>query len=664
MAAEARKQTLEWLQDAQRGFDRVFDDGADIARDVFKAHPESPFHMLGLAALSFLEAALSFETSRMAEATSMLQAADAAARKQLKAAKSLPQHGRFSASAEWDLLVADCTILIGMTHALSESYVGYLQCLYAMNNAHSKFTKLYKLVFPIGLDTAPTPALSRRSSKTSISAASASTAASAPAATVTVTAAAAALLSPPPRRLFGRWGGGGASAPVSPAATPVPIDDGPIEELVVSGTAFGYGLFQLVLSLLPQKVKSVVGFFGLGHDRRLALRALAVSAAKNDVHAVFAGLALMTYHGVVLLSSGYQADEKRILRQYREIVDRLEGRYPSGTLWILNRAKIHRMENDPDNAIAVLRAGLAPNPARPRKFVQAESLLVFELAWILLAGREYELAAKEFLHITEINTWSHATYFFLAGGCLWRVGQYDRAQALFDGIPAAIDKRKFGGRDLPFEVFIKKKLAFWKAKQRRLTGSEDGYVKAISVNPAEVWNNHQRIKPAVAEQHIRDWLALHPPISTPTPYASSPPSPPPAYPSPPPPLDTPDELALRDVLLGVAHRTAGHAAPARTFLETAHARQPLLAVSTWVGGVALFELAVLELLEARGAEPAAGASDAERRQHWRSAIAAAGKRLEAAQALLGSEIDLASRLESRIAMLRDEIALKKELVGL
>ncbi len=68
--------------------------------------------------------------------------------------------------------------------------------------------------------------------------------------------------------------------------------------------------------------RSVVGFFGFNHDRKLALRALAVSANGSDVHSVFAGLALMTYYGVVLLMSGYQADEKYILRQYRVIVDK------------------------------------------------------------------------------------------------------------------------------------------------------------------------------------------------------------------------------------------------------------------------------------------------------------------------------------------------------
>lgn len=30
----------------------------------------------------------------------------------------------------------------------------------------------------------------------------------------------------------------------------------------------------------------------------------------------------MTYHGVILLLSGYQADEEHILKQYKAIVDR------------------------------------------------------------------------------------------------------------------------------------------------------------------------------------------------------------------------------------------------------------------------------------------------------------------------------------------------------
>lgn len=44
----------------------------------------------------------------------------------------------------------------------------------------------------------------------------------------------------------------------------------------------------------------------------------------------------MTYHGVVLLLSGYQADEQHILRQYRAIVDKCVILHDSGTLaWLI-----------------------------------------------------------------------------------------------------------------------------------------------------------------------------------------------------------------------------------------------------------------------------------------------------------------------------------------
>ena len=51
-------------------------------------------------------------------------------------------------------------------------------------------------------------------------------------------------------------------------------------------------------------------------------------------------LTLMSYYGVVLLLLGYQADETHILKQYKAIVDKVAGRFPLGSLWILNRVNI------------------------------------------------------------------------------------------------------------------------------------------------------------------------------------------------------------------------------------------------------------------------------------------------------------------------------------
>lgn len=269
------------------------------------------------------------------------------------------------------------------------------------------------------------------------------------------------------------------------------------------------------------------------------------------------------------------------------------------------------------------------------------------------------------------------------------------------------------------------------------------------------WNTHGRITPAVAEAHIATLLSVLPPVAIPSRLASTPPAssssssiddPDTPTPAPAPlhiraELDTPDEHALRALLLGIMHRAAGHPSEARAFLRDAHTRHAKIPStgSTWIGGVALFELAVLELREAQRMEnedanallsgssstsengtesekdsvrsSGSGSSLSEKgeedkkdvsseggvygtaaggrgrmangargmselrvrvaalglsettRAHWVKVLKEAGALLDAAIGLSGSEVDLSSRLESRVAMLRDEITLKREMLG-
>ncbi|PCH37913.1 hypothetical protein WOLCODRAFT_135919 [Wolfiporia cocos MD-104 SS10] len=678
------------LRSATQGFDYLFQNELQKARDAF-AEGDSPFHQLGSGACAFLEAALGMETGLLVEAQRCLALSEAGSKKQAKASKSAKPTTQFPPGTEWELLHSDAVILLGLNHALSESYMGYLQCLYSMNSAHSKFSKLYKIVYPNGLDAYATPVTSLEPSPAPSTRSAASSALSVATATLTPASPSSASLTTKRSGFFSRFASSspGPSTPNSTTSSlpgsSVTVDritakEGSVDELILSGTAFGYGLFNLVFSLLPAKVRGVVGFLGFNGDRRLALQALAVSAAHTDVHGVFSGLALMTYHGVVLLLSGYQADEQHILQQYRAIVDKISTRYPSGSLWILNRAKILRMSYDTQGAIKVLQEGLKPE--RPHTFVQADGLLVFELAWTLLSQRRYQEAADTFIDMTRVNSWSHGTYYFIAAGCYISLGNYKKAAELFDAIPALLDKKKIGGKDLPTEVFIKKKLAFYKEKQTRLTGSEDNYVQCMKISPAEefaiFWNTHARITKDVAIAHIDELSALTPlpTISSPMISTSAPTSSPALPTAPIPDLDTPDELAVRALMLGIVHRTAGEYGPARAFLLEAHALNAKVKVSTWVGGVALFELAVLELRETQartegvpglGAEaevkPTENLSDAQRREAWATAMREAESLLEKALALATQQVDLSSRLDSRIAMLRDEIAMKKEILA-
>lgn len=178
-----------------------------------------------------------------------------------------------------------------------------------------------------------------------------------------------------------------------------------------------------------------------------------------------------------------------------------------------------------------------------------------------------------------------------------------------------------------------------------------------------VWNTHARVGKDVAQALIDELSGLTPPVAINSPLIA-----PRAQPSEEtrPDLDTPDELASRALLLGIAHRVAGAFAPAREFLEDAHKRHKSAQISSWVGGLACYELAVLELKEADatygGSSTDAPPLGENARSAWKSVLKSAGEKLDQAVALSGQSVDMSSRLDMRISLLRDELATKKEMI--
>ncbi|KIK79048.1 hypothetical protein PAXRUDRAFT_91897, partial [Paxillus rubicundulus Ve08.2h10] len=642
----------ETLRLSFKGFDFLFANDMDGAMDVFGAEgqEESPFHLIGLGVCSILKAILDMEIGRMDVARQCLALAEQVAKKQIKIAQASKSLHRFPAGMEWKVIRSDAIVLLGLTHALRHSPTGYLQSW-----AYSKFTKLFKTLYPNELDEYATPG------HTSI-----------PSPTRSVQSSAAAV-APQSQGFFARWGST-SSAPVVPAlGTIANPSNGPLEELILSGAAFGYGLFNLILSLLPSKVRKVAGFFRFNQGRQLALQALAVSAARSDVHGVLSGLVLMSHYGVILLVSGYQADEQHIMNEYKNIVNMISDRYPKGTLWILNKAKIQRMTKDPEGAIETLKEGLAPG--RKEWFQQADPLLVFELAWTLLGLRRYEECATRFLELTNMNNGSPATYRYIAAGCYVSAGKSDEAQNLFNEISDAINK---GGRKNPIKFFIKKKCTFYKKKQARRGGDLERYVEAMKISPAEefaiFWNTHAHIDKETALVHIKKLSELTPPLGIEGEYMLAQPAPPAGVMLD---LDTPDELAVRSLILGIIHRTIGDYVTSRALLNDALKHYPNVEVSRWVGGVTYFELTVLEMKdgEKKAIEGEAKYNEAETGEEeekvrvalsdlWEDVFKVAKEALFQAHVLCTKEVDLLARLESRIVMLKNEIKTRMGMLGL
>lgn len=203
-----------------------------------------------------------------------------------------------------------------------------------------------------------------------------------------------------------------------------------------------------------------------------------------------------------------------------------------------------------------------------------------------------------------------------------------------------------------------------------------------------VWNSHAHVDETTALAHIEELGSLMPPVGIESKYMHARPAPLAETVLD---LDTPDELAVRALILGIVHRTIGDYVAARALLNDALKHGANVEISTWVCAVVYFELAVLEMKEGdrKAAERVAGKVEKKASSgnevvamkeaavqevkveveeekgilEWRNTFRVAREMLAEASALCTREMDLSSRLDSRIMMLKEEIQKKMVMVG-
>ncbi|KAL8281124.1 hypothetical protein RQP46_006482 [Phenoliferia psychrophenolica] len=627
---------VELIQDATHGFELLLNNRIDESRALFLA-TNSPYHLLGKGLAGFLSAALGQESGELAGALEVLVEAETSAAA-AKRAKTEPPTV-FPAGTEHKILVADAVIAQSLCHILTESYLEFMKIVFpagvaADESLTSIFTKLNaaylkaKTESPSKSSTSATASLlSWGSSKKRMSDASslrhsASTSAlpssllpSAPGEDVAATA--------PASRNGSRQSSLGAETSLgvldeNGAPIPEPLWAGDaLTTLVISGAAFGFGLFSLIFSLLTRKLISWFGFSN--SNRTVALKLLTVaSSTGDDVHGYFASLSLVSYYSIILLMSGWQAEEEYLIQQTSDVLARVSAKFPDGTLWVLNRAKLMRMKNDVDSAIKTIEHALAQGSS----FREADSLLVFELSWCYLSDARWEAAAASFIRMRELNSWSHATYLLMAAGSLLELAPADRSpevttqiNALLDELPALFGQKRLLGEPPSTEIFIARKLEVYKRKHLRLVASgqlppESKYSEAIRISPASEVRLLPSHGPLILKAHD---------------------------------LDTSDELAIRALLLGTLYRSLGSYKDARAYLEAVIEAAAVVVEEKWIVAFANLELAVLECQEA----------DLE------------GKKLEAGGDVYSlPEYDLKGRLEGRAGMLRDQLGERKTKLGI
>lgn len=168
-------------------------------------------------------------------------------------------------------------------------------------------------------------------------------------------------------------------------------------------------------------------------------------------------------------------------------------------------------QRDIDTALELLgRAGKSD-------MKQLQALQVFEKGLNAQNSHRYKLCAETFLECVELNAWSQALYYFIAGSSYLQlsrdseaegdaVGQkkYETlAEENFKKAPTFVGKKKMMGRQLPFDQFVQRKINKWTAHSQTWGCS---FIEAIGVPPIEesmfLWNGYKKMN----EQQMRKSL--------------------------------------------------------------------------------------------------------------------------------------------------------------
>lgn len=344
----------------------------------------------------------------------------------------------------------------------------------------------------------------------------------------------------------------------------------PIDAFVHSGANVWFGLLLLMISMIPPAFGKLLFIIGFRGDRDRGLRLLWQASKFHNINGAMAGLILLGYYNSFINFSDIIPEAQ----SSSTVDDSVEGypkercetlladmrrRHPKSHLWLLEEARMQAANRHLSTAISLL-SNSSKSPLK-----QVEALMMFEKSLDAMYTHDYTLCAASFTACVSLNNWSHTLYFYIAGAAhveLYRHYKFKlpkaadlhakKATELLKTAPKHAGKKRFMARQLPFDIFVTRKIHKW---EHRAHEWKIEFIDAVGVSPIEemiyLWSGYKRMDPSQLETSLAALAWSEDPISNPTW-----------------PRDTPDERAILGILRGTTLRNLGRWDQAADALRT------------------------------------------------------------------------------------------------
>lgn len=332
-----------------------------------------------------------------------------------------------------------------------------------------------------------------------------------------------------------------------------------IDEFIHSGVQLCFGILQVVLSLIPPAIGKVLSIVGFKGDRETGLRMLWRTAiTARNIHGELALLCLLVFYDgpIQFIDVGFQLpghedenitdvleiserssisdDELTLIIRNpnlytKQILAKARQLFPHNALWLLQEGRMLAAHNNIHKAIDIMQS-FTDDPETKINMEQVEALLTFDRAMLYAFVHNYENAARDFIRLLDINSWSLAVYLFFAGSCYleqWRMIQtgevkYESSEETKEkldyfakkadhylksaptyvpghGHNAVKKKGGIGGsnKQMPFDKFVLRKTKRIEETQRKNPGL--AYIECVGTSLIHelvyFWNGYNRMTP-------------------------------------------------------------------------------------------------------------------------------------------------------------------------
>jgi tetratricopeptide (TPR) repeat protein len=229
--------------------------------------------------------------------------------------------------------------------------------------------------------------------------------------------------------------------------------DGPDREQLLASIDFGIGMFNLIISLLPPGVLSVVEWIGFSGKRDLALELLTRSFESKTVRSPFSALFLLVYY--VNLSDQVGDYDERYMTAAKGLLDWADKEFPNSIMFSSLACRYHRCQGELDAAIEVAEKATKISEDLPG----IQLLFLYNAGWCGFLKLDHQSLIDYFLKIFEgsnasSNTRTNfaATYAYMIGLCYAMLGDKQNAEKHFQQVP---DFQKAKLR--PFDNYTRRK---------------------------------------------------------------------------------------------------------------------------------------------------------------------------------------------------------------